>query len=71
MVDQIERFQVFDRWGERLYEAAEFAINDLSVGWDGSFRGKAMPAGVYAWVVEVSFVDGRKEVYKGNTTLVR
>ncbi len=71
MVDKIDLFQVFDRWGERLYEAADFAINDLSVGWDGTFRGKEMPAGVYAWVVEVSFVDGRKELYKGSTTLVR
>jgi gliding motility-associated-like protein len=71
MVTEIHLFQVFDRWGERLYEAANFPINDPVTGWDGKFRDKDMPAGVYVWYLEVDFVDGVREVYKGETTLVR
>lgn len=71
MVKEIRLFQVFDRWGERLYEAANFSINDLSVGWDGRFKGKDMPAGVYVWYLEVDFVDGEREKYRGHTTLIR
>ncbi len=71
MVKEIKLFRIFDRWGELLYEAANFPINDLGTGWDGTFRGKDMPAGVYVWFVEVDFVDGVREVYKGGTTLVR
>ncbi len=71
MVDRVSLFRVFDRWGELVYEASDFLLNDLNTGWDGSFRGKEMPAGVYAWYVEVEFVDGTSGAYKGHTTLIR
>jgi gliding motility-associated-like protein len=71
MVEKIKLFRVFDRWGEMLYEARDFSINDLSVGWDGNFKGKPMPAGVYAWYLEVDYTDGVSEIHKGNTTLIR
>ena len=71
MVEKIHRFQVFDRWGELLYEAVDFPINDPVTGWDGTFKGKEMPAGVYVWYLEVDFVDGSSESYKGHTTLIR
>ena len=71
MVDQITLFQVFDRWGELVYEASEFGINDMSIGWDGTFQGEKMPAGVYTWFLEVDFIDETTETYKGHTTLIR
>lgn len=71
MIENIALFQVFDRWGELLYEASDFEVNDLSVGWDGMFKGKEMPAGVYVWHLEVDFIDGATESYKGHTTLIR
>ncbi len=64
-------FRVFDRWGELLWEAENFDINDPITGWDGNFRDREMPAGVYVWVMEVEYKDGVKEVFKGNSTLVR
>ncbi|MFT4759250.1 MAG: gliding motility-associated-like protein [Paraglaciecola sp.] len=71
LVDEISSFQVFDRWGEQVYEANNFGINDTSVGWDGTFAGEALMSGVYVWVVEVVYVDGRTEVLRGHTTLIR
>lgn len=68
---RVLEFKVFDRWGELLFEAGDFQINDDTVGWDGNFRGKAMDPGVYVWVLQVQYMDGAKEVFKGNTTLVR
>jgi len=64
-------FRIYDRWGEMVYEAKDFAFNDENTGWDGNFRGQPMDPGVYVWVLEVEYVDGAKEVYKGNTTLIR
>ena len=64
-------FRVFDRWGEMVYEAKNFAFNDENTGWDGTFRGQEMDPGVYIWILEVEYVDGATEVYKGNTTLIR
>ncbi len=71
LVEKVKSFQVFDRWGELLYEAVDFQVNDLNVGWDGTFKGKDMPAGVYIWYAEVDFIDGFSENYKGHTTLIR
>ncbi|MEI6410833.1 MAG: choice-of-anchor L domain-containing protein [Bacteroidota bacterium] len=64
-------FRVFDRWGELLYEASNFATNDVSSGWDGRFRGKDMDPGVVVWVVEAEYLDGTREVFKGDSMLVR
>lgn len=59
-------FQLFDRYGEKVFET--HSVND---GWDGSFRGKAMNGGIFAWYCTVEYFDGNKESLKGNLTLVR
>lgn len=64
-------FRVYDRWGELVYQLKDFPFNDDSQGWDGTFRGQPCEPGVYVWVLEVEYVDGVKEVFKGNTTLIR
>lgn len=71
LVEKINFFRVFDRWGELLYEGRDFQINDPNTGWDGNFKGKPMPPGVYVWYLEVSFVDGTVQQYQGHTTLIR
>lgn len=71
MVENIKSFQVFDRWGELIYEAHDFDINDMDIGWDGTFKGQESPAGVYIWNMVVEYVDGLEEVLKGHTTLLR
>lgn len=68
---KILEFKVFDRWGEKLFEAHDFDINDATIGWDGNFRGKAMDPGVYVWTLKVQYRDQVTEFFKGNTTLLR
>jgi len=58
--------QVFDRWGEKLYEGQE-----LLDGWDGYFRGKEQNPGVYVYVAHLEFFDGYKKLLKGSVTLIR
>lgn len=65
-------FKVFDRWGELVFQAENFDINDATIGWDGTFRGKNMPPDVYVWTMEVEYLqDGVREVFKGHSTLIR
>ena len=68
---RINSFLVFDRWGSPLYEGYDAAPNDPSLGWDGTYRGQAVNSGVYVYYLEVTFVDGRREVIKGDVALVR
>jgi gliding motility-associated-like protein len=70
-VRQIRQFQVYNRWGGKMYEASNFQPNDPVYGWDGNFRGRKMDAGVYVFYIEVEFIDGDTEMVKGGVTLVR
>lgn len=61
--------QVFDRWGEKV-----FNTNDVSVGWDGSFKNKPMPPGVYLYNMNweyTIFGYTYKGDNKGQVTLLR
>ncbi|MBK7335086.1 MAG: proprotein convertase P-domain-containing protein [Saprospirales bacterium] len=64
-------FRVFDRWGELVYESSSFPTNDPSTGWDGSFKGKELNSAVFLWYVEVEYIDGLEQAFKGTTTLIR
>lgn len=64
-------FQVFDRWGEQVYVADNFDVNDVTIGWDGSYKGQIMNSGIYLWFLEVVHEDGASEVLRGQTTLIR
>ncbi|MCF8237650.1 MAG: proprotein convertase P-domain-containing protein [Saprospiraceae bacterium] len=64
-------FKIFDRWGEQLFEQQDFPINDPLIGWDGTFKGEQMNSGVYIWTLEVEFIDGFKQLFSGQTTLLR
>lgn len=68
---KIKLFQIFDRWGELLFQDTDFDINSPDRGWDGTFKSKEMPPGVYGWYVEVIYEDGMTESFKGETTLIR
>ncbi|MBK7409230.1 MAG: gliding motility-associated C-terminal domain-containing protein [Saprospirales bacterium] len=68
---QIREFQVYNRWGSKLYQASNFQPNDPAYGWDGYYRSKLMDLGVYVFYIEVEFLDGEIEIVKGDVTLVR
>jgi gliding motility-associated-like protein len=60
---------IYDRWGNEVFRTA-----DLHVNWDGTFSGKAMQPGVYAYFLTFDRgVGGKKrhEKYAGDISLVR
>jgi len=60
------KVMVFNQWGEKVFESAS-----QSTGWDGSYKGKQQPIGVYVYVVNVVLNDGSVFVKKGSLNLVR
>lgn len=64
--------QVFDRWGGRIFhQEGDFEINDPTLHWDGTFKGKEMQSGTYLWSALIQFQDGRTEYFEGSTLLIR
>ncbi|MBK8659246.1 MAG: gliding motility-associated C-terminal domain-containing protein, partial [Bacteroidetes bacterium] len=57
---------VFNRSGEKVFDS----FNE-NTGWDGFYRGKEAPPGVYVYVVNVTFLDGENQRFKGTVTLLR
>ena len=66
-LNEIESFQIFDRWGGLI-----FSTDNMQFGWDGRVRGENMPIGVYVYFVEVICpVNNLPLLIKGDVTLVR
>ncbi len=65
-VGAVSNLMVFDRWGELVYRQAD----DTEAVWDGTFRGKVLPTGVFAYVGQVRLTNGAVLPLKGSVTLV-
>jgi gliding motility-associated-like protein len=59
-------WMVFNQWGQKVFEA-----NDINGNWDGTYKGKLQPVGVYVYVVSGMLTDGTKLSKKGTFNLVR
>lgn len=70
-VAKVNSFQIFDRWGDKVFQQLEFLPNDFTKGWDGTAKGQPAQLGVYVWYCEVEFIDGEVVLFKGDVTLIR
>lgn len=67
----VRRFQVFDRFGEKVFVRENFDPNEEPMGWDGRFDGQPMNPAVFVWIAEIEFIDGRVELLYGDVTLMK
>jgi len=58
---------IYNRWGERVF----YTPDALSEGWDGTFRGSKMNAGVYVYTAKTLNPQGELTIFQGNFTLLR
>lgn len=72
-VRSVDFMRIFDRWGNQVYELLNpLPGQDGSVlGWDGTYRGRLMDPGVYVYAVQVTFLDNRTLIYRGDVNLIR
>ena len=57
---------IFNRWGQKLYS---WGLDDE--GWDGTYNGKPVKAGVYYVVVKAKGADGIEYEYRKDVNLLR
>lgn len=69
-VQSIVDLKIFDRWGELLFINQNFLPNIESNGWDGKFKGQMLKPAVYAYFVEVEYLDGKTEFFEGDVVLM-
>jgi gliding motility-associated-like protein len=59
-------FKIFNRWGEKLFEGMS-----LEDKWDGTYKGKEQPQGVYIYSCVYTDFRGKTYSTKGTITLLR
>ena len=57
--------KIFDRRGKLI-----FHTTDINQGWDGYYRNKLVPVGVYIFVAQGLFEDGQPFTVKGDITVI-
>ncbi len=67
----VRSLRVFDRWTKPVFENFDFPPNDPLAGWNGLERGQKLMPGVYTWAAEVEYLDGSRELFAGDVTLLR
>jgi gliding motility-associated-like protein len=67
----VRMLRIYDRWGELIFEQNDFPVNDPNFGWDGTFKGQVLDTNVFGWLLEVEFLDGVRQSYSGNVTLMK
>ena len=60
------KMEVYNRYGQVIFQS-----NDANKGWDGKFKGKAAPIGVYVWQCYYQFQNKALEYQKGTVTIIR
>ncbi|MDF1696034.1 MAG: gliding motility-associated C-terminal domain-containing protein [Saprospiraceae bacterium] len=69
-VETVISMKVFDRWGEKLFDAENFPPRDPQFGWDGKFNGRNVVSGVYVFIAEVKYFNKNEtETFKGDVTV--
>ncbi len=68
---RILNFSVFNRWGSMIFQVRDFAPNDETKSWNGTYNGENTPLDTYIWCAEIEFEDGEREVFKGDVTIMR
>ena len=68
---KIKSFNIFSRWGEKMFEKNSFDANDPSFGWDGTFKGTKLTPDVFIYSIEIICSNNTVLLYRGNVALVK
>ncbi len=58
--------RIFSKLGILVFET-----NDITVGWDGYFKGQLSEPGVYVWKVRGTFLNGESFIKMGDLTILK
>ena len=70
-VSRINYLRVYGRWGQLVFEGNDLRPNDPAAGWDGTINGRPTGDQVFAYVMEVVYLDNTTKIFRGDVTLMR
>ncbi|MGB0839904.1 MAG: gliding motility-associated C-terminal domain-containing protein [Chitinophagales bacterium] len=67
----VQQFQVYDRWGNLVYEAQNFVADENGAWWDGTVQNRPAELGVYVYRATVEFGGGSIKNIGGHVMVVK
>lgn len=61
------KLSIYNRWGEKVYESDE----PHRIGWNGEYKGEILNTGIFYYHLDITYIDGRKVIRKGDINLIR
>ena len=70
-VERVNLFSVYNRWGNRVFNDRDIESSTFYQGWNGKIDGELLISGVYTYILDVIFLDGKERTLTGTITLIR
>ncbi len=70
-IRQIRSMNVFDRWGNQVFERTACLTSGQDCDWSGLTGGRSVDGGVYIFTAEVEYIDGFIETVSGDFLLLK
>jgi gliding motility-associated-like protein len=64
-------YEVYDRWGNKVYQKKNINQGLVDLEWEGTFNGKYLAEGNYVWIAAVKYLDGIIVKYNGTLAIVK
>lgn len=64
-------FKIFDRWGNNVYSAENFPVNNPNYGWKGDFKNTSGYESIYTYYLEILTRENKIVHHSGNVMLIR
>jgi gliding motility-associated-like protein len=68
---KVKSLRLFNRWGEMIFERANFNANDPIYGWNGTYKGIKVDSDVFVYMIDIICDNNSVLTYKGNVALLR
>ncbi len=66
----VQRFSVYSRWGELIFDRQNIPLNDATYGWDGTYKGDPLKPDVFVYIIRAVCEDGQPIEIKGDISLL-
>jgi gliding motility-associated-like protein len=70
-IKTITKFLIFNRFGQKVFEAKDFTPNNNNFGWNGKTNGEPQTANTYVYVLSAICFDGQILEKKGSFILLK
>ena len=70
-IQNIISMQIYNRWGNLVFEQNNFLPTNGDIGWRGDYGGTPLTPDVYVYKVNIGFEDGNNLILSGTITILR